>query len=90
MTKAELVKTLKTQAHLATNAQAEAAYDGLFTILAETLKKGDTVAISGFGTFKVVDRRARTGRNPRTGEEIKIPASKSVKFAPGKALKESL
>jgi DNA-binding protein HU-beta len=78
MTKAELVKTLKEQAHLASNAQAEAAYDGLFAILAETLKKGDSVAISGFGGFKVVERKARKGRNPRTGEEIKIPASKAA------------
>jgi DNA-binding protein HU-beta len=90
MTKAELVKTLKEQAHLATNAQAEAAYDGLFTLLTEALKKGDSVAITGFGSFKVVERKARKGRNPRTGEEIQIPASKAVKFTPGKALKENL
>jgi DNA-binding protein HU-beta len=57
-------------------AQAEAAYDGLFAILAETLKKGDSVAISGFGSFKVVEHKARKGRNPRTGEEIRITASK--------------
>ncbi|MDR2819964.1 MAG: HU family DNA-binding protein [Desulfovibrio sp.] len=90
MTKAELVKTLKEQAHLATNAQAEAAYDELFAILAETLKKGNAVAITGFGGFKVVERKARKGRNPRTGKEIQIPASKTVKFTPGKSLKESL
>jgi DNA-binding protein HU-beta len=90
MTKAELVKTLKEKTSLATLAQAEAAYDGLFTILTETLKKGDAVSIAGFGGFKVVDRKARKGRNPRTGEEIRIPASKAVKFTPGKSLKESL
>jgi DNA-binding protein HU-beta len=90
MTKAELVKTLKEKASFATLAQAEAAYDGLFTILAETLKKGDTVAVSGFGSFKVVERKARKGRNPRTGEEIRIPAGKAVKFTPGKLLKDSL
>jgi DNA-binding protein HU-beta len=90
MTKAELVKTLKEKVSLATLAQAEAAYDGLFAILAETLKKGDAIAISGFGSFKVVERKARKGRNPRTGEEINIPASRAVKFTPGKALKESL
>jgi DNA-binding protein HU-beta len=90
MTKAELVKTLKENASLATLAQAEAAYDGLFTLLAETLKKGDSVAITGFGSFKVVARKARKGRNPRTGEEIRIPASKAVKFMPSKTLKESL
>jgi DNA-binding protein HU-beta len=90
MTKAELVKTLKETASLSTLAQAEAAYDGLFSILTETLKKGDIVAVSGFGSFKVVERKARKGRNPRTGEEIRIPASKAVKFTPGKALKENL
>ena len=90
MTKAELVKTLKDKAGLATLAQAEAAYEGLFAVLADTLKKGDAVSISGFGGFKVVQRKARKGRNPRTGKEIQIPASKSVKFVPGKALKESL
>jgi DNA-binding protein HU-beta len=58
--------------------------------LAEILKKGDFVAISGFGSFKVVEREARKGRNLRTGEEISIPASKSMKFMPGKSLKESL
>ena len=90
MTKAEFVKTLKEQAGLSTLAQTEAAYDGLFAILTETLKKGESVAISGFGGFKVVERKARKGRNPRTGEEIRIPASKAVKFTPGKALKDSL
>jgi DNA-binding protein HU-beta len=72
MTKAELVKALKEKASLATLAQAEAVHDGLFAILMETLKKGDSVAISGFGSFKVVERKARKGRNPRTGGEIAI------------------
>jgi DNA-binding protein HU-beta len=90
MTKAELVKTLKEQAHLATNAQAEAAYDGLFALISGALKKGDTVAVSGFGSFKTVKRAARKGRNPRTGQEIQIPASTAVKFTPSKALKEIL
>ena len=90
MTKAEFVKTLKEQAGLSTLAQAEAAYDKLFAIVGATLKKGDAVSISGFGSFKVVERKARKGRNPRTGEEIQIPASKAVKFLPGKALKDSL
>ncbi|MDR1242913.1 MAG: HU family DNA-binding protein [Deltaproteobacteria bacterium] len=90
MTKTELVKTLKEQAGLATLAQAEAAYDNLFTIIGAALKNGDTISISGFGGFKVVDRKARKGRNPRTGKEIQIAASKAVKFTPGKSLKESL
>ena len=90
MTKAEVVKMLKEQAGLSTLAQAEAAYDKLFAIFGATLKKGDSVSISGFGSFKVVERKARKGRNPRTGEDIQIPASKVVKFTPGKTLKESL
>lgn len=90
MTKAEIVKALKEQAGLATLVQAEAAYEKLFAIIGKTLKNGDAVSISGFGTFKVVDRQARTGRNPQTGKEIKIPARKAVKFTPGKSLKESV
>ena len=90
MTKAEFVKTLKEKVGLSTLAQAEAAYENLFAIIGATLKKGDTVNISGFGSFKVVNRKARKGRNPRTGKEIQIPASKAVKFTPGKALKESI
>jgi len=90
MTKVEFVKMLKEKAGLATLAQAEAAYDGLFGIIKATLGKGDDVSISGFGSFKVVQRKARMGRNPRTGKELKIPARKAVKFTSGKALKESL
>ena len=90
MTKAELVKTLKEKASFTTLAQAEAAYDALFAILAGTLQNGDAVSISGFGNFKVVERKSRKGRNPRTGQEIQIPAGKAVKFTPGKALKVSL
>ena len=90
MTKAEFVKTLKEQAGLSTLAQAEAAYEKLFAIICAALKKGDDVAITGFGSFKVVKRKARKGRNPRTGKEIQIAASKAVKFTAGKALKENL
>jgi DNA-binding protein HU-beta len=90
MTKAEIVKTLKDKAGLATFAQAEAAYENLFAVIADALKKGDAIAISGFGSFRPVKRAARKGRNPRTGKEIQIPASTTVKFTPGKPLKESL
>ena len=90
MKKAEAVKVLKENAGLSTLAQAEAAYEKLFDIIGATLKKGDAVTISGFGSFKVVERKARKGRNPRTGQEIQIPASRAVKFTPGKALKESV
>jgi DNA-binding protein HU-beta len=74
----------------ATLAQAEAAYENLFAVIADALKKGDAIALSGFGSFKPVKRAARVGRNPRTGQEIKIPASTTVKFTPGKPMKESL
>ena len=90
MTKADVVKTLKEQAGLATLAQAEAAYEKVFAIIGTALKNGDDVSIYGFGSFKVVHRKARKGRNPRTGKAIQIPASKAVKFAAGKALKASL
>ena len=90
MTKAEFVKSLKEQAGLATLVQAEAAYESLFAIIKATLKNGNAVSISGFGGFKVIDRKARKGRNPRTGKAINIPASKAVKFTAGKALKEDL
>ena len=90
MTKAEFVKALKEKAGLATLVQAEAAYENVFAIIQANLKKGDDVAITGFGSFKVVQRKARKGRNPRTGKELKIAARKAVKFTAGKALKESL
>ena len=90
MTKAEFVKALKEKAGLATLAQAEAAYETLFAIIKANLKKGEDVAVTGFGSFKVMKRKARKGRNPRTGQELKIPAHKAVKFTPGKALKVSL
>ena len=90
MTKAELVKRLKEEAGLASLSQAESAYNTLFSLLGTALKNGDTVAISGFGSFKPVKRAARKGRNPRTGQEIQIAESTAVKFTPGKALKGSL
>jgi DNA-binding protein HU-beta len=90
MTKTELVKKLKEEAGLATLTQAEVVYEKLFAIIAGTLKNGVPVAISGFGSFKVVERKSRKGRNPRTGEEIQILASTTVKFSPSKVLKENL
>ena len=77
MTKAEFVKSLKEQAGLSTLAQAEAAYEKLFAIIGSALKNGDAVLITGFGSFKVVKRKARKGRNPRTGKEIQIKAGKA-------------
>ena len=90
MTKVELVRQHKEEAGLTSLTQAENAYNALFSLLGNALKHGDSVAISGFGTFKKVKRAARKGRNPRTGEEIQISASNAVKFTPSKALKENL
>ena len=75
---------------VSTKKEAQEAVDCVFSSITKALKKGDTVTLIGFGTFKVVDRKARKGRNPHTGEEIDIKASKAPKFTPGKALKEAV
>jgi DNA-binding protein HU-beta len=67
---------------------ATKAVDTLIEIITDTLKSGGDVKIAGFGTFKVADTKAKTGRNPRTGESIQIAASKKPKFLAGKQLKE--
>jgi DNA-binding protein HU-beta len=73
-----------------TTKEAQAALDCVLSSIAEALRKGDSVSLIGFGTFKVVERKARKGRNPQTGEEMHIPASKVPKFVAGKALKEAV
>jgi DNA-binding protein HU-beta len=90
MNKAEFVKALKERVGLATLAQAEAAFESVFDLISEAIRKDGGMQITGFGSFKLVQRKARKGRNPRTGKELKIPASKTVKFTVGKALKDSL
>ena len=90
MTKAELVQKMHAKSGLATKVQTEAALDALVEILNDSMKKVEPVSLTGFGSFKVVDRAARKGRNPRTGKEIAIKASKAVKFTPSKALKDSV
>ena len=70
--------------------EAQEAVDCVFSSITNAMKTGDTVTLVGFGTFKVVERKARKGRNPQTGEEIDIKASKAPKFTPGKALKEAV
>ena len=69
---------------------AQAAVDCVLSSIVTALGKGDSVSLVGFGTFKVVERKARKGRNPQTGGEINIPASKVPKFVAGKALKEAV
>ncbi len=73
-----------------TKKEAQAAVDCIFSTITKTLKKKKDVTLVGFGTFKVDKRKARTGRNPQTGEAIKIKAKKVPKFKPGKALKEAV
>ena len=73
-----------------TKKEAQEAVDCLFSTITKALKKKDTVTLVGFGTFKVDKRKARMGRNPQTGEAIKIKAKNVPKFVAGKALKESV
>ncbi len=89
MTKAELIDSVANKAELPKQ-KAEEIVNGLFDDIVGALKNGDKVNISGFGTFSVSERKARTGRNPKTGEAIQIAASRAPKFKAGKILKESL
>jgi DNA-binding protein HU-beta len=73
-----------------TKKDAQAAVETVLSSITEALKKGDSVTLIGFGTFKVTKRDSRKGRNPRTGEEIDIPEKNVPKFVPGKALKEAV
>jgi nucleoid DNA-binding protein len=70
--------------------EAQAAVDCVFSTITKALKKKATVTMVGFGTFKVVERKARTGRNPQTGEAIKIKAKNVLKFVAGKSLKDEV
>jgi DNA-binding protein HU-beta len=89
MNKAELIQEVATKAGVKVK-EAEALLDAMVGTVEKTLSKGQKVAITGFGTFSVSHRKARKGRNPQTGKEIKIPASKSPRFTAGKSLKDSL
>jgi integration host factor beta subunit len=89
MTKAELIEGLANKLPLA-KGDAERAVNILLDDITAALRQGDRVNISGFGTFSVSSRQARTGRNPKTGESIQIGASRSAKFRAGKQLKDSL
>ncbi|MDR0687206.1 MAG: HU family DNA-binding protein [Prevotellaceae bacterium] len=85
MNKAQLVDAIADKAEL-TKADARRALDAFTEVVAKTLKKNDKIALVGFGTFSVSQRSARTGRNPRTGEPIKIKAKKVAKFKAGSVL----
>ena len=86
MNKAELIDAIAGEAKL-TKADSKKALDAFLKVTSGALKKGQRVALVGFGSFSVVKRSARTGRNPQTGKEIKIAAKKVVKFSPGAELK---
>lgn len=89
MNKSELIDLIATQADIS-KAAAGRALEALLGGVTKTLKKGESVSLVGFGTFAVTKRAARVGRNPRTGADIKIKASKVPKFRPGKALKDAI
>ncbi|PIR34618.1 MAG: DNA-binding protein HU [Alphaproteobacteria bacterium CG11_big_fil_rev_8_21_14_0_20_44_7] len=89
MNKNELIEAIAKEAGL-TKADAQKALDAAVSAITKSLKKGKEVRLVGFGTFLTQKRKATTGRNPRTGDSIKIPASTQAKFRPGKALKEAV
>lgn len=89
MNKMELVSAMADKTGLSKK-DAEVALKAFTDVVAEELKKGEKIQLVGFGTFEVSERAARTGRNPQTGKEMTIPASKAPKFKAGKALKDSI
>lgn len=89
MNKTELVEAMANKANISKK-DAEAALGAFTSTVTEALKAGDKVTLVGFGTFEVRARAARTGRNPQTGKEIKIEASKTPAFKAGKSFKDAL
>jgi DNA-binding protein HU-beta len=89
MTKAELIEKIAAKAKI-TKRAANVALDTFVSSVTAALKKGDRVALVGFGTFSVAKRKARTARNPRTGETINVPARKAPKFKAGRELKKAV
>lgn len=89
MNKAELVAAMADRAGISKN-DAEKALNAFVEVVGGELGKGGKVQLIGFGTFETVERAERTGKNPQTGEELKIAACKAPKFKPGKALKEEV
>ena len=89
MNKAELIAAIAENAEISKK-DAEKALKAFTDVVTNELKKGEKVQLVGFGTFEVTKRGARTGRNPQTGETMKIAAAKAPKFKPGKAFKDAL
>ena len=88
MNKTELINEL--EKGLDSKAKAKAVLESLLSGITDALKKGDSVTLTGFGTFKVTERKARTIKNIQTGKSLKVKAKKVPKFVPGKALKEGI
>ena len=89
MTKAELVDAVSKVSDL-TRKHSEVIVDAVFTSIIDALHKGEKIELRGFGTFKLRQRESRTGRNPKTGAGVLVPAKKVPSFKPGKALREAL
>jgi DNA-binding protein HU-beta len=87
MNKQDLVNLVSEKTGISKEAAGK-AQKAVIEAISSALEKGDSVSLIGFGSFKVIERAAREGRNPSTGEKMQIPASKGVKFTPGKVLKE--
>ena len=88
MNKADIIELVEKT--LGNRDQAKVAVDSLLEGIAQSLKKGETISLRGLGTFKCVQRKARQGVNPRTGQKIKIKARRAVRFSPGSALKNAV
>jgi DNA-binding protein HU-beta len=89
MTKAELIAAIADKAGVS-KADAENTISAFFDLVVDSAKKGDKVAWPGFGSFQTTERKARTGRNPQTGAEVKVPASTAMKFTSSSTLKSAL
>ncbi|MGL4721901.1 MAG: HU family DNA-binding protein [Desulfovibrionaceae bacterium] len=90
MTKADLIEKIQKIGGYPSKAQAETALTVVISSLVDVLTQGDSVSLPDLGSFKIVERAARKGRNLRTGEEILIPSSKVARFTPSKSLKEKV
>lgn len=89
MNKTDLIDKVAAKAEVS-KADAARVFNEIVDAISYSLKKGENVTLVGFGTFKVTDRAARTGRNPQTGQTIKIPAQKTPRFSAGKQLKDAV
>ena len=87
MNKAELVDEVVSRTRL-TKRESREAIDGIISVITDSLTRQEKVTLAGFGTFQVIRRKERTGRNPQTGETVQIPAKKAPKFNPGRGLRE--